>query len=220
MPTVVVSGEECLSFECTSFEDVSVQNIIELVRGDLRPTLFLNNKPLSTVHKISLYATNEQFIHLHCKYFGLLGGKGGFGSLLRGQKSTKKTTNFSAMRDLSGRRIRHVENEKKLQEWSQEQIKKAEEDEKQKEEEGHKRLEEKRDQLAKIEKKLDIASNSLSSAVHKGLAKTGGKVFVAEKITEPAEEEKKRKREDVEQKPNKKKKNMFATEFDLSSDEE
>ena len=50
----------------------------------------------------------------------LCGGKGGFGALLRGQgRDGKITDNFDAMRDLSGRRIRHVEAEKKLQEWQQ-----------------------------------------------------------------------------------------------------
>lgn len=48
----------------------------------------------------------------------LCGGKGGFGALLRGQgRDGKITDNFDAMRDLSGRRVRHVEAEKKLKEW-------------------------------------------------------------------------------------------------------
>lgn len=53
----------------------------------------------------------------------LLGGKGGFGSLLRGGNGqvVKKTTNFNACRDLSGRRIRHVNQEKQLKEWYQQQ---------------------------------------------------------------------------------------------------
>ncbi|XP_010544431.1 PREDICTED: protein SDE2 homolog isoform X2 [Tarenaya hassleriana] len=56
----------------------------------------------------------------------LRGGKGGFGSLLRGaatKAGQKKTNNFDACRDMSGRRLRHVNAEKKLEEW------KAEEDE-------------------------------------------------------------------------------------------
>ncbi len=48
---------------------------------------------------------------------GLAGGKGGFGSLLRSKKSTVKTTNFGACRDLSGRRLRHVEQERALAAW-------------------------------------------------------------------------------------------------------
>lgn len=51
----------------------------------------------------------------------LCGGKGGFGALLRGQgRDGKITDNFDAMRDLSGRRVRHVEAEKKLKAWEQE----------------------------------------------------------------------------------------------------
>lgn len=43
------------------------------------------------------------------------GGKGGFGSLLRAAgQSGSATTNQDAMRDLSGRRMRHVEAEKKM----------------------------------------------------------------------------------------------------------
>ncbi len=50
----------------------------------------------------------------------LVGGKGGFGSLLRVQgRDTKATTNFEACRDLSGRRLRHVNATKKMEEWSQ-----------------------------------------------------------------------------------------------------
>ncbi|KAI3494894.1 hypothetical protein L1887_36902 [Cichorium endivia] len=50
----------------------------------------------------------------------LRGGKGGFGSLLRGaatKAGQKKTNNFDACRDMSGRRLRHVNAEKKMEEW-------------------------------------------------------------------------------------------------------
>lgn len=62
----------------------------------------------------------------------LLGGKGGFGSLLKNQKPTRRlTSNFDACRDLSGRRLRHIFNEKKLKEW----LERQEEEEKKIEEE-------------------------------------------------------------------------------------
>ncbi|KAG6663681.1 replication stress response regulator SDE2 [Carya illinoinensis] len=54
----------------------------------------------------------------------LVGGKGGFGSLLRGaatKAGQKKTNNFDACRDMSGRRLRHVNAEKKLEEWMAEE---------------------------------------------------------------------------------------------------
>ena len=56
----------------------------------------------------------------------LKGGKGGFGSSLRLQQATKKQTkNFDACRDLQGRRLRKVNQERQLNEW---RMKKAEED--------------------------------------------------------------------------------------------
>ncbi|XP_078429080.1 ubiquitin-like superfamily protein [Wolffia australiana] len=54
----------------------------------------------------------------------LRGGKGGFGSLLRGaatKAGQKKTNNFDACRDMSGRRLRHVNAEKRLEEWKAEE---------------------------------------------------------------------------------------------------
>jgi hypothetical protein len=50
----------------------------------------------------------------------LCGGKGGFGTLLKGQSrqaGAKLTTDFGACRDLQGRRLRHVNDEIKLRKW-------------------------------------------------------------------------------------------------------
>jgi len=52
---------------------------------------------------------------------GILGGKGGFGSLLRSQRSTKKTTNFGSCRDISGRRLRDIDQEKRLADYYERQ---------------------------------------------------------------------------------------------------
>lgn len=49
---------------------------------------------------------------------GLLGGKGGFGSQLKGQAAKKKKIKSTkSCRDLKGRRIRHSENEQGLAEF-------------------------------------------------------------------------------------------------------
>jgi hypothetical protein len=56
----------------------------------------------------------------------LLGGKGGFGALLRATKSKagqRKMTDNSACRDLNGRRLRHVDAEKEIAEWNEGQHK-------------------------------------------------------------------------------------------------
>lgn len=51
------------------------------------------------------------------------GGKGGFGSLLKGQPPVKKrTNNTDSCRDLSGRRMRHVNQEKMIKDWQQKKI--------------------------------------------------------------------------------------------------
>ncbi|XP_065216502.1 splicing regulator SDE2 [Planococcus citri] len=48
----------------------------------------------------------------------LLGGKGGFGSMLRAiGAQIEKTTNREACRDLSGRRLRDINEEKRLKNW-------------------------------------------------------------------------------------------------------
>ena len=51
---------------------------------------------------------------------GISGGKGGFGAMLRiqaKQRGAKKTTDFGACRDLSGRRLRHINDEIILNKW-------------------------------------------------------------------------------------------------------
>ncbi|KAJ9598513.1 hypothetical protein L9F63_010803 [Diploptera punctata] len=50
--------------------------------------------------------------------FRLIGGKGGFGSMLRAiGAQIEKTTNREACRDLSGRRLRDINEEKRLKNW-------------------------------------------------------------------------------------------------------
>jgi len=59
--------------------------------------------------------------------FRLLGGKGGFGALLRKQANKgKKTKNFDAMRDLTGRRLRHSYAVDRIKEWMEKQNKEDE----------------------------------------------------------------------------------------------
>ena len=55
--------------------------------------------------------TRDSTVHLVLR---LLGGKGGFGALLRSGARASHTQNFDACRDLSGRRLRHVTADEKL----------------------------------------------------------------------------------------------------------
>lgn len=83
-------------------------------------TLDLSNgspKTLSTTTGPEEKGSFPVVVHLLIR---VRGGKGGFGSLLRGaatKAGQKKTNNFDACRDMSGRRLRHVNAEKKLEEW-------------------------------------------------------------------------------------------------------
>eukprot|EP01130_Rhizamoeba_saxonica_P013139 TRINITY_DN556_c0_g1_i2.p1 TRINITY_DN556_c0_g1~~TRINITY_DN556_c0_g1_i2.p1 ORF type:complete len:240 (+),score=43.61 TRINITY_DN556_c0_g1_i2:61-780(+) len=58
-----------------------------------------------------------ELLHVVDVNLRLLGGKGGFGSLLRSLKSVKKTTDFSNCRDLNGNRLRASEVIQKLRKW-------------------------------------------------------------------------------------------------------
>lgn len=71
--------------------------------------LFVNNKLSRSSDPIK----PKQCASIYQMIPKLLGGKGGFGSLLKGQPAVKsKTKNFDSCRDLSGRRLRQINQEK------------------------------------------------------------------------------------------------------------
>lgn len=66
---------------------------------------------------------NFPFVHVTAQS-AIRGGKGGFGTLLKGQSrqaGAKLTTDFGACRDLQGRRLRHVNDEIKLRKFRERQ---------------------------------------------------------------------------------------------------
>ncbi|KAG9294278.1 hypothetical protein G9A89_021637 [Geosiphon pyriformis] len=77
----------------------------------------LNGRTLDDVTPV--FQEGEDFLTLNLK-LGILGGKGGFGSMLRaqgGKMASQKTTNFEACRDLNGRRLRTINEAKKLADY-------------------------------------------------------------------------------------------------------
>ena len=73
---------------------------------------------------ITAEGTAVTVIHLNASPIltpnGVIGGKGGFGTLLKGQSKmagARRTVDFGACRDLNGRRLRHVNDEIKLRKW-------------------------------------------------------------------------------------------------------
>ncbi|KAK4472852.1 hypothetical protein MN116_004065 [Schistosoma mekongi] len=70
-----------------------------------------NGRIVSSIEDIPKYGRLQ-------RHYRLRGGKGGFGSMLRAIGSQiEKTTNHEMCRDLSGRRMRDVNLERKLKEW-------------------------------------------------------------------------------------------------------
>lgn len=114
---------------------------------------------------------NGQTYHVVPK---VLGGKGGFGSMLRALGAQiEKTTNREACRDLSGRRMRDVNNEQKLREW----VAKAAEREREREQRRRERWERRRaeprhnfDDPDYVKQKMQV-TESLEDALQQGLQK-------------------------------------------------
>lgn len=107
-------------------------------------------------------------------YMRLLGGKGGFGSMLRAiGAQIEKTTNREACRDLSGRRLRDINEEKRLKEYLEKQ-KNQQDDEAAKVARKIERLRSKPKHEFKDDEYFETRSNLLddvSSALDDGLKK-------------------------------------------------
>ena len=103
---------------CALFESDSVS--VHVLKYCLQEDLLI---PIEEARILSLgggelhddFRISSQGDHFLRLSFRLLGGKGGFGSLLRSGGSgriAKKKTNLDACRDLSGRRLRSVKDQK------------------------------------------------------------------------------------------------------------
>merc|ERR1712232_740969 len=97
---------------CISYSDLS--SLIELhdrIPQDHQRIVFNGKQIHRNTEEVILNDKIPSFVDIRLR---IVGGKGGFGSLLRGgQPATqkKKNTNYGACRDLNGRRIRHVKQE-------------------------------------------------------------------------------------------------------------
>uniref|UniRef100_A0A6B2LEY7 Uncharacterized protein n=1 Tax=Arcella intermedia TaxID=1963864 RepID=A0A6B2LEY7_9EUKA len=126
--------------------------------------------------------------------FRCVGGKGGFGSLLRSSKSTKRTTNFGSCRDIHGRRLRDTDKERLLAELKHQQ-----------ELREHERIESERARAKEKRLEMDAGLEEVKKAEEEIQSKRKQAVehvnaSVQKAILKKKEEEKKRKREPVEEK--------------------
>lgn len=113
MPCLVIfENNHITDLECTDVS--SLKRDISQKYGVPIEDLFatLNGRPVSDNYDIT---TDNNVVRLATK---LVGGKGGFGSMLRAiGAQIEKTTNREACRDLSGRRLRDINEEKRLRKW-------------------------------------------------------------------------------------------------------
>jgi len=98
--------------------DESSEKTIESLYSDLnlnKDNTYLISEGKLLKNNFPLIDYDNKIIEVRLR---LKGGKGGFGSSLRLQQATKKQTkNFDACRDLQGRRLRKVNQERQLNEW-------------------------------------------------------------------------------------------------------
>jgi len=85
-------------------------------KEELTPEVYLMQNGIIIDHLEESLESSATIQILPCG--GLRGGKGGFGSMLRSiGAQIERTTNHEAMRDLSGRRQRDVNNERRLKDY-------------------------------------------------------------------------------------------------------
>lgn len=100
----------CILFDGCAFTVEDVQERISAAVGVPadQQKLVIGGRLLTQEVLDSVAASDIIFVALSVR---VVGGKGGFGSLLRGGQSAvgaKKVTNYGSMRDLQGRRIKDV----------------------------------------------------------------------------------------------------------------
>jgi hypothetical protein len=154
--------------------------------------LIINGRQVSSELEFSeiIDAHQTNFVQLQLR---LLGGKGGFGALLRTSKGTKKTTNFGACRDLNGRRLKDIQLEQKLQEI--EAKKDATENEK-----NSNKVAKEIDPTPKVDSKKEVLDREIRdqrNEILQNVTSAMDQGFAIVKEKKKVSKEKKRKREEV-----------------------
>lgn len=104
----IVDHYSRLHLHCAYSNTISIVDLIDQYHIPSNAYLSYNNHVL--YNTIDSLQYNHSTLHVQCRLFG---GKGGFGSLLRstGRKNKSQKQDTGAMRDLSGRRLRTVQQE-------------------------------------------------------------------------------------------------------------
>eukprot|EP00761_Pharyngomonas_kirbyi_P012621 gb/GECH01012648.1/.p1 GENE.gb/GECH01012648.1/~~gb/GECH01012648.1/.p1 ORF type:complete len:280 (+),score=75.03 gb/GECH01012648.1/:1-840(+) len=225
----VIIGQNLFNFSHSNQSGQSIINEVAKHEGLCHNDFYLSTrcKPLRSAEELCLSSSTPLQLDLNLR---CIGGKGGFGSLLRGRAARagdKKTTNFSACRDLHGRRLWHVETEKK----NQESIQQEEETKKRIKEEKNKKAQQNKDEEMKLKgeyiNKRSKTLDSVKDAVNNGIKKRKEKSSTASSSSmsssdkDESKEEKKRKNVSSNSSisPLPKKKRKVMTAMDVLSDD-
>ena len=145
-----------------------------------------------------------------------LGGKGGFGAMLRGHVSRpgmkKADANTGAMRDLSGRRLRHVEQEAQLKDWVKDEGKRKQDKEAEKKEKRAKHYQEVHAAAEEYVAATVVDQDAIADAVRQGIEE--------EKKRKKAEGEAKERKAEEANKSAKKLDKLFGDDDDYSDSSE
>jgi hypothetical protein len=125
--TSLLSNLELKESKSNKIYGIDIKEKLENIEGISKEliSLTLNDKEIKDEETI---INEDDSICIYRASFteGLCGGKGGFGAMLRAkakEKGKTRTTDFGACRDLSGRRLRHINDEKILNKWKEAQDK-------------------------------------------------------------------------------------------------
>lgn len=165
-------------------DEFHLSHACKYLRDELLLSDYIGAKPFSTTI-------------LQCQIFALAAGKGGFGSLLRGQGKQfgqKKATNFDAMRDLNGRRIRTVNAEKNMEEWLKGQDEKKKQEWQAKQEEKRQKKEQEEQFIHEQAEKMFQMENMISKAVEAAVKRPREEETPSEQAEEIPEPKRKKKR--------------------------
>ncbi|GBP87879.1 Replication stress response regulator SDE2 [Eumeta japonica] len=107
-------------YEHHSFGEFETNYTLTEVKQRLSSKLGISATDIYATHNGKIVSNKfcpeeQDVVRFHTR---LVGGKGGFGSMLRAiGAQIEKTTNREACRDLSGRRLRDINEEKRLRKW-------------------------------------------------------------------------------------------------------
>ena len=166
----------CLQFASQTITGADVKLLLEDLEGIPHSAQRLAGGKVDIEDSTVLTATEEGGFPSCSLLLRLVGGKGGFGSLLRGaatKAGQKKTSNYDACRDMSGRRLRHVNAEKQLMEWRDEAAERELEKEGQKfiKQLAKEQRENERDvlEMARVREASMVVAENVTSSVEVGM---------------------------------------------------